>query len=155
MVPTPATGPHPADLPPVFDFPNPDRWEIDSLPAADIRPTMVTKHADRPQHISASDVTARPDFHWTWLLLDRGFSPAECRAIRRLDEGTFLSQLQRAASEFYHVKWEWGLTAEQQQAFAAVLETNPEQVTMPAPSQLPAGTRREHWELFLVLQSAD
>jgi len=139
----------PQEPPPVFEFPNPDRWDFDSSSN-----TVATPAEIAPVTLSAAELRTRPDFHWTWLLMDRGFSAAECCAIRHLDEGTFLSQLQRAASEFYHVKWEWGLTPEQRQAFLQAWEASATLPTMPPAAQLPAGTRREHWELFLVLQSA-
>ena len=48
-------------------------------------------------------------FHWTWRLLDRGFTPRECALIRGLTDEIILEHALQSLKNGYQVKIEWFL----------------------------------------------
>ncbi len=138
-----------------------DEWSFsDSEFSTELEPAPARTNAFEPapkvrfdapsQPVVTTSTTARPNFYWTWLLLDRGYSTEECRAIRQLDESTMLQHLLQAKSAGYTIKAEWGLTREQQAVFESLADSNETLQSFPPADTLPRGTRREHWEFFLA-----
>ena len=91
-----------------------------------------------------------PSHHWTWRLLDRGFRPDECAAIRGIDEPTVLDHAVRAAGDGLPVPLTWFLAPDVVAAFAQLIPERPKQRLRPLLAKLPKGTRYEHLQLYLL-----
>ena len=59
---------------------------------------------DRAVAAGAPDLAGRPDFFWTWRVIDMGCSLAECARIRRLDQAALVRHLLLAAEAAYPVR---------------------------------------------------
>ena len=93
--------------------------------------------------------TAKPAFYWTWRLLTDGYTAAECAQIRGLTSEQLLDHAVQAAEAGLPVRGEWFLTPHQiAELTAAIGPTTPQQLR-PILARLPAGTSRQHVQLFL------
>ena len=73
-------------------------------------PPEVTRPANHPvsfEELATVDSAAHPNFYWTWLLLDRGYSIEDCLAIRQIDQATYQQHLIQAKHNGYAVRPEW------------------------------------------------
>jgi ATP-dependent DNA helicase RecQ len=71
---------------------------------ADSEPDPPAAGADRAPAAGATDPASRPDFFWTWRVIDTGCSLSECARIRRLDQATLVRHLLLAAEAGYQVR---------------------------------------------------
>src|SRR5690606_27922112 len=72
---------------------------------------------------------ARPNYFWTWQLLERGFSPRECELIRRLTPDEILDHAVQAAEAGLVVPVEWFLDDGQVAALSDAIAADPQEVT--------------------------
>ncbi len=95
------------------------------------------------------EIDRQPTHYWTWRLLNKGFSVAECAAIRGLSAEEILDHAICAAREGRRVELEWCLSAdlvrELESAVAGTRVADPDILL----GRLPPGTRREEVLLFL------
>ena len=104
--------------------------------------------ADAPP--SPSPVADVPTHQWTWRLLQRGFQPAECAAIRGIDDATVLDHAVRAARDGLAVPLEWFLSLEHVAEMARLVPDRPVGRLRPLLAHLPEGVRYEHLQLYLL-----
>jgi ATP-dependent DNA helicase RecQ len=95
-----------------------------------------------------NNVTAQ--HYWTWRVMNAGFSAAECREIRRLDEDTFADHLLRAARDGRPIDVAWVLTRQQIATLAeAVGDGSPERLKAVL-ARLPAGIKYRDVQVYLL-----
>ncbi|NLX56036.1 MAG: RecQ family ATP-dependent DNA helicase [Planctomycetaceae bacterium] len=68
--------------------------------------TPLPAAVGRPDAASTADPdpATRPDYYWTWRVIDAGCSLAECARIRGLDHAALVQHLLRAAEAGYRVR---------------------------------------------------
>jgi len=91
--------------------------KADTSPASGAETPASTKPAQpRTEDAEIADLrvvrgdttpVVRPDFHWTWQLLNDGYSAEECCAIRRLRLAQVVDHLLRACEAGYRVTPDW------------------------------------------------
>jgi hypothetical protein len=88
--------------------------------------------------------------YWTWRVLAAGFSPDECRQIRRVDDDTLFDHVLRAAREGQPVEARWLLTSDQLGVLErAVGDGSPERLKALL-ARLPAGIKYRDVQLYLL-----
>lgn len=101
----------------------------------------------------SSDISL-PSHYWTWRLLDRGFTPDECAAIRGVAAEVVLDHALRAAEAGHAIDARWflnaALIAEIERVVGPGVPTRIRQLLQ----RLPRGTRYEEVQLVLKSRSA-
>ncbi len=137
--------------------------EADPAPASEVntpnKPEARKSEAEQQSKPEAADLNGlwddgledgdRPPHHWTWVLLQRGFTRSQCALVRSMSDEEVLAQLCQAHDE--------GLTLELEQLFDAATLARFQQVIGPGVpvrirpllAALPEGTLLEEVELFL------
>lgn len=88
--------------------------------------------------------------YWTWRVMHAGFSAAECREIRRLDEDTFCDHVLRSARDGRPIDAAWVLTREQLATLsAAVGDGSPERLQAVL-ARLPTGIKYRDVQVYLL-----
>ena len=91
----------------------PRREEISSIATAPIADPVLIPSSAAPRTVPLVPIVPRrPSHHWTWSLLERGFSPEECAAIRNLAPEVVLDHALRAADEGLKIDAAWFLSVE-------------------------------------------
>ncbi len=142
-----------------FDTAAFDEDELDASPVTVHAPRAASVQHD-PTSTASADVststtessdTSLPSHYWTWRLLDRGFTPEECAAIRGVATEVVLDHALRAADAGHAIDARWfldaALIAEIERVVGPGVPTRIRQLLQ----QLPRGTRYE--EVQLVLKS--
>jgi ATP-dependent DNA helicase RecQ len=106
--------------------------------------------AASPSHPSAVEAVREhlPGYYWTWRLLERGFSAADCAAIRSLDVETVLEHALAAARSAHPVPLAAFLGPAELEVMYAVLGLDATAAVDRLPEGLPPGVRSQHIELF-------
>ena len=87
-----ATSPHPASAPAAAKPHAPaEPREVDGARRDDAPAT--------PSQPAPAGDDRQPDWHWTWLLIERGFDLTECMAVRRLSWAQLIDDLAAAAQD--------------------------------------------------------
>ena len=90
-----------------------------------------------------------PAHYWTWCLLAKGFSVAECAAIRGLDREHILKDLLHSLGEGRPVDPRWCLSERLLAALESATRESPTSDVDRLLRRLPPGTCREEVELYL------
>ena len=96
----------------------------------------------------------QPGYYWTWRLLDGGFSPAECAAIRGLDETVIWDHAQQAVESGLNVDPGWLLSSEQIVAIDLAMGTEGSDRIRPLLNALPPGIRYEQVQFLVKCRAA-
>ena len=115
------------------------------------RPETKTDRRSPPQSRPASGVN--PPYYWTWLLLSRGFSAAECMAIRGITRETLLDHVLQAAENGLKIDIASCMEGETIAALEKVVGDNRPKQIRPLLEQLPPGTRYEEVQIYLRCRS--
>jgi ATP-dependent DNA helicase RecQ len=110
-------------------------------------PSVTTDHSPVSTH---SAPHAPPSHYWTWRLLERGFTQAECAIIREIDESAVLAHAILAAREAHRVPLDAFLTGEQIEALGEFVARIPADQIDRLGDDFPDGIRREHVQLFVL-----
>ena len=116
---------------------------------ADQSPPATDAPAEPPP-ARAAEPDDVPTHQWTWRLLDRGFTPTECAAIRGIDAPTVLDHAVRAARDGRTVRLEWFLPPDVVSEIASHVPQRPAERLRPLLGKLPKGVRYEHLQLYLL-----
>ena len=128
----------PADLQPVSEEPPKRIQRIDTVePVEHVEPAALDDPATKPSHF------------WTWRLLQSGFSPSECAAIRGLTSETVLDHAVRAANQGLDVNAGWFLDGPTILEIERVVGNSPAERIRPLLGKLPATVGYEQVQLFL------
>jgi ATP-dependent DNA helicase RecQ len=95
----------------------------------------------------------RPTYYWTWRLLQQGYSPEECAAIRRIEPEVVFDHVLRAADAGLPVDAHWLLSPAKIALLQEVIGPQSPPRIRPLLAQLPRGTRYEEVQLFLKWRS--
>ena len=135
------------DFDPFADEPAEQEFEFTLAAARE----ASTKKASSPAvaaHPAVNHV-ASPHY-WTWRVMNAGFSAAECREIRRLDDDTFCDHVLRSARDGRPIDAAWVLTREQLATLAtAVGDASPERLQAVL-ARLPAGIKYRDVQVYLL-----
>jgi len=112
--------------------------------------TAINGKAASLERDADDDGDAVASHEWTWKLLDRGFLPAECAAIRGIDEETVLDHAVRAAKDGRDVRLEWFLEPKEIRILEVLVPKPPSGTIRPLLKELPAGTKYEHLQLYVA-----
>ena len=126
--------------------------EIVAFDSADSVAAATCEQVEETVDLTAgSKHLAVPSHHyWTWRVLAAGFSPDECRQIRRVDDDTLFDHVLRAAREGQPVEARWLLSAEQLALLEqAVGDASPQRLKELL-SRLPAGIKYRDVQLYLL-----
>ena len=126
--------------------------ELSAAPSAQAaRPVSSDPGELRRSGVStaADGAHEHPAHYWTWRVLDAGFTPEECAAIRGLEPATVFDHALRAADEGRAVRPEWFLPVERIQAIRAIVGDSPPSRIRPLLPKMPPGTRYEEVQLVL------
>ena len=140
--------------------PAPLKDEIPTAPAelrADFdHPPQRALAESRAEHYPAPEESVeRPNYYWTWRLLDDGYSVADCLAIRGIDEQLLLGHLINAFDDGLSVRLEWVLTPDQCQLLAEALDNSPPSRLGFILDDLPAGLSPPHIQLFCQIRTGN
>lgn len=124
---------------------------IDDFPTRDM---AAAAEKSPPESCVTSNFTPRPNFYWTWRLFQDGYSLAECRAIRDIDDQTLLDHLLRAANDGLAIQLDWVLNAEQHQLLAQVVDDSSSSGLRAMIDNLPPGIGVQHVQLFCQIRDA-
>jgi ATP-dependent DNA helicase RecQ len=94
-----------------------------------------------------------PSHYWTWRLLERGFTQAECAIIRDIDESAVLAHAIMAAREAHRVPLDAFLTEQQIEAIEQFVGRTPTDQIDRHVDDLPDGVGREHVQLYVLNRS--
>jgi ATP-dependent DNA helicase RecQ len=97
----------------------------------------------------AATGASQPAHYWTWRLLQAGFTPDECAAIRGLDPAVVLDHALRALDAGWQVSAAAFLSAERLRVFDEIIGPADPNRIRPLLAQLPRGTRYEEVQLYL------
>lgn len=119
--------------------------------------TLAAAREASTKKVSSPAVAAHPavnhvasPHYWTWRVMNAGFSAAECREIRRLDDDTFCDHVLRSARDGRPIDAAWVLTREQLATLAtAVGDASPERLQAVL-ARLPAGIKYRDVQVYLL-----
>jgi hypothetical protein len=114
--------------------------------------TPLTSRGPRISPVSDREEVAveqRPTHYWTWRLLAKGFSAAECAAIRGLDAESVLKHLLSALEEGRDIDPRWCLSEELLSALEPAVDRSSSADVRHLLRRLPPGTRPLEVELYL------
>jgi ATP-dependent DNA helicase RecQ len=118
-----------------------------SPPRDEARPECPPRDAGVAQ--TAPEASPQPSYYWTWRLLEAGFAPDECMAVRGLSRETVLDHALRAADEGWHVRVDWFLSDALVAQLEELIGDEPAPRIRPLLPQLPPATRYEDVQWFL------
>lgn len=113
-------------------------------------PEMSSPSMEAPAIPAAS----QPSHFWTWRLLSAGFKPAECAAIRGLEQPVIMDHALRALEAGLVVDARWFLSPLMIQAMQDTIGPETPERIRPLLAKLPPGTRYEEVQLFLAWRAA-
>ncbi len=104
----------------------------------------------RPALESSSDDEQQPEHYWTWQLIERGFTLAECAAVRRISRAAIIEQVLAAARADLNIDWQrlLGPFPGESSAGTSALDAAAGQLTQHIGQELPPETARsviERW----------
>jgi ATP-dependent DNA helicase RecQ len=112
------------------------------MPGSNETPAGETP-ASRPSHISSPH-------YWTYRVLAAGFTPDECRQIRKLDDDTIFDHILRAAREGHAVQAAWVLSPEQIAKLDQAIGDGEQSRINAVLAKLPAGIKYRDVQLYLL-----
>jgi ATP-dependent DNA helicase RecQ len=110
--------------------------------------TLTASTLTTSSHAPANHVAA--PHYWTWRVMNAGFSTAECREIRRLDEDTFCDHMLRSARDGRPIDARWVLTKDQIETLAAAVGDGSPQRLKAVLARLPAGIKYRDVQVYLL-----
>jgi ATP-dependent DNA helicase RecQ len=117
--------------------------------------SSAANRADSPAPTArdrVAEVQSPPAHYWTWRLLERGFTQAECALIRGLDEQTVLEHAIAAGRAGRAVSLDAFLPAELIDLLARAIAATPPEEMDSVLEDLPPEISEQHVQLYLVTQ---
>lgn len=119
-------------------------------------PPPVTAQVTAQESPDASEVArafekreVKPDYYWTWRLLNDGYPARQCEQIRRIQPAALIDHVLQAAEADLPVRLEWLLTASQVSRLEEIVGDASPQRLLRVRDQLPADLELRHVQLYL------